>query len=230
MMPVKFVRVLLPVLALSAGIAAAACGTVATPEWAASALATQTSVAATSAYQTSIAPTSTPTPPPSATPIPATATPIPPTATTVPPTATSEPPTALPTIAATQEAAGSGQSDADAIKAALAAGNPDNGKTVFNTPHDTANGTWACAQCHSVTADQARIIGPGLYDLAAVAGSYVPGQNVVEYIHDSIVNPNAFIAPGDPPYPPNLMPQNWGDVLTPQELNDVIAYLLTLHN
>ena len=231
-MPVKFVRVLLPILALSAGIAAAACGTVATPEWAASVLGTQTSVAATSAYQTSIAPTATPTPPPTATPLPPTATPIPPTATTAPPTATSVPPTAAPpTAAATQQAAagGSGQSDADAIKAALAAGNPDNGKTVFTTPHNTTNGTWACAQCHSITPDQARIIGPGLYGLAAVAGTYVPGQNAVEYIHDSIVNPNAFIAPGDPPYPPNLMPQNWGDVLTPQELNDVIAYLLTLH-
>jgi mono/diheme cytochrome c family protein len=232
-MPVKFVRVLLTTLALSAGIAAAACGTVATPEWAASVLATQTSAAATSAYQTSIAPTATSTPIPSATPVPATATPVPPTATTAPPTATAVPPTAVPPTAAATEASaavvGAGMSDADAIKAALAAGDPVNGQKVFTTAHNTANGTWACAQCHSVTADQARIIGPGLYNLQAVAGTYVPGENVVEYIHNSIVNPNAFIAPGDPPFPPNLMPQNWGDVLTPQELNDVIAYLLTLH-
>ena len=109
-------------------------------------------------------------------------------------------------------------------EAAAAAGNPDNGKVIFNTPHDTANGTWACAQCHSVSADKARIIGPGLWDLVADAGSYVPGEDAQAYIRESIVNPNAFIAPGDPPYPPNLMPQNWGDVLTPQELNDVIAY------
>jgi len=231
-MPGKFIRILLPLVALSAGIAAAACGTVATPEWAASVLSTQTSVAATSEHLTAIAPTATPVPP-TATPVPATATPVPATATPVPPTATPVPPTAVPPTAAATEASaavvGAGMSDADAIKAALAAGDPVNGQKVFTTPHNTANGTWACAQCHSVTADQARIIGPGLYNLQAVAGSYVPGENVVEYIHESIVNPNAFIAPGNPPFPSNLMPQNWGDVLTPQELNDVIAYLLTLH-
>jgi mono/diheme cytochrome c family protein len=230
MMPGKFIRILLPMLALAAGIAAAACGTVATPEWAASAQGTRAALAATSDHLTAIAPTATPIPP-SATPVPPTATSVPPTATPVPPSATPVPPTAAPTAAATQavSAGGSGQSDADAIAAALKAGNPDNGKVVFSTPHDTANGTWACAQCHSVTADQARIIGPGLYNLAAVAGTYVKGENAVEYIHESIVNPNAFITPGDPPFPPGLMPQNWGDVLTPQELNDVIAYVLTLH-
>ena len=40
-MPGKFIRMLLPLLALASGIAAAACGTVATPEWAAEAQATQ---------------------------------------------------------------------------------------------------------------------------------------------------------------------------------------------
>ncbi|HVU14227.1 MAG TPA: hypothetical protein VHD90_23270, partial [Phototrophicaceae bacterium] len=68
------------------------------------------------------------------------------------------------------------------------------------------------------------------WDLAAVAGSYVPGENAVEYIHESIVNPNAFIAPGTPAFPPNLMPDDWAKVLSPQDINDVIAYLLTLHN
>ncbi len=232
-MPGKSIRMLLPALALCAGVAAAACGTVATPEWAAEALATRTVQAATDEYLTSIAPTATPIPP-TATPVPPTNTPLP-TATPLPATDTPVPPTATPvppTAAATQEASagGSGLSDADAIATAVAAGDAANGQVIFTTPHDTANGTWACSQCHSVTPDQARIIGPGLWDIASVAGSYVPGENAVEYIHQSIVDPNAFIAPGNPPFPPNLMPQNWGDVLTPQELNDVIAYLLSLHN
>lgn len=216
-MPGKFFRILLPLLALASGIAAAACGTVATPEWAAEAQGTRTALAATSDHLTAIAPTPTPTTPPTATPVPPTATPVPPTATPVPPTATAAPPTVAPTAAATEAVAAAG------------AGNPDNGKVIFNTPHDTANGTWACAQCHSVSTDQARIIGPGLWNLVAEAGSYVPGEDAEAYIHESIVNPNAFIAPGDPPYPPGLMPQNWGDVLTPQELDDVIAYVLSLH-
>ncbi len=235
-MPAKFIRVLLPALALSAGALAAACGTVATPEWAAGVQETNVALAATSDHLTAIAPTATLTPTltstPTATPVPPTATPIPPTATSLPPTATSIPPTAAPTVAATQQAAsagGSGLSDADAIATASAIGNVANGMAIFNATHQTDKGPWACATCHSVTSDQLRKIGPGLWNLVAVAGSYVPGENAVEYIHQSIVDPQAFIAPGTPPYPQNLMPQNWGTVLSPQDLNDVIAYLLSLH-
>jgi mono/diheme cytochrome c family protein len=227
-MPGKFIRMLLPLLALIAAAGAAACGTVATPEWAAEAQATRVGQTATSEHLTAIAPTATPTPPPTATPIPATAT-----STAAPPTATPVPPTAAPTAVPTEEVttAVSANSDAAAaIAAALAAGNPDNGKVIFNAPHNTAIGPWACAQCHSVTPDEARIIGPGLWNISTAAGSYVPGENAVQYIHESIVNPQAFIVPGDPPYPQNLMPQNWGEVLSEQDLNDVIAYLLTLHD
>ena len=58
-MPSKSIRLLLPVLALIAGLAAAACGTAATPEWAAEAQATQVALAATSDHLTAIAPTAT---------------------------------------------------------------------------------------------------------------------------------------------------------------------------
>ncbi len=230
-MPGKFIRLLLPLLALIAAAGAAACGTVATPEWAAEAQATRVAQAATSDHLTAIAPTATLIPP-TATPVPATATPVPPTATPIPPSATPIPPTAVPpTAAATQEVLDvSGLSDADAIAKALAAGNADNGKVIFTTTHNTATGTYACATCHSVDANQTRIIGPGLWDVASVAGTYVAGENAVQYIQQSILDPNAFIAPGNPPFPPNLMPQDWGKILSPQDLNDVIAYLLTLHN
>lgn len=218
-MPGKFIRLFLPLLALIAAASAAACGTVATPEWAAEAQATRAAQAATNDHLTAIAPTFTPTPPPTDTSVPPTATPVPPTAA----------PTAVPTEEATAAVAAGG-GDAAAIAAALAAGDPANGKVIFNTKHDTKTGTYACATCHSVDENQTRIIGPGLWDIASVAGSYVAGENAVEYIHQSIVDPNAFIAPGNPPYPPNLMPQDWSDILSPQDINDVIAYLLTLHN
>lgn len=220
-MPGKSIRVLLPALALCAAVAASACGTVATPEWAAEAQGTQAALLVTSEHLTEIAPTLTPTTPPTATPVPPTAT-----ATTapteVPTEAPTEPPTAVPTVEATAEVAASGAGEVT--------GDPENGQVVFTTTHETASGVWACAQCHSVTPDEARLIGPGLWNVSIHAETRVEGQSAYDYIHESIVDPNAFIAPGDPPYPANLMPQNWEEVLTPEELNDLIAYLYTLHD
>lgn len=203
--------------------AVSACGTVATPEWAAEALATQTVQAATSQHLTAIAPTATPVPP-TETPIPPTATPLPPTETPIPPTETPVPPTDIP-VPTTEEAAASGD-----LAAAVAAADPANGEIVFTTQHDTDKGPWACATCHSVTPNELRVVGPGLWNVSVRGAEHDPNGDALAYIHQSIVEPNAFIAPGDPPYPPDLMPQNWAEVLTPQELNDVIAYVMTLHD
>jgi hypothetical protein len=231
-MPGKFTRVLLPLLALIAGIAAAACGTVATPEWAAEAQATRVAQAATSEHLTAIAPTATPTTPPTETPVPPTATPIPPTATPVPPTETPIPPTATMNMdmnpPTNNNGTGADASGAPAdLAAKVAAANAANGQTLFTTQHDTANGTWACAQCHSVTPDEARIIGPGLYNVSVHGGMHVPGEDALHYIYQSIVNPSAYVVPD---YPDNLMPKNWHEVLGEQGVEDVIAYLMTLHD
>jgi hypothetical protein len=56
--------------------------------------------------------------------------------------------------------------------------------------------------------------------------------NAVDYIHNSIVNPQDYIAPV-PDGPPVAqwalaMPHGFVKLLTEQELNDVIAYLLSL--
>lgn len=222
-MPGKLSRLVLPLLALGAGVAAAACGTVATPEWAAEAQSTRIAQVATDDHLTDIAPTLTPTPvPPTATPEPPTATSVPPTATPEPPTATTVPPTEAP---ATEEPAPNTAGGGEAV-----AGDPANGQVVYTTMHTTANGSWSCAMCHSVTPDEARLIGPGLWNVALHAETRVEGQSAYDYIHESIVAPDVFIAPGDPPYPAGLMPQNWGEVLTPEELDDVIAYLYTLQD
>ena len=50
-------------------------------------------------------------------------------------------------------------------------------------------------------------------------------EDVVAYLRTSITHPNDFIVPG---YPENLMPQNYGEILTEAEVDDLIAYLLTL--
>lgn len=207
---------LLRVLPIVLACLLAACGTVATPEWAAEVQETQVALAATAAYETSIAPTATPTEPPTATPLEPTATPIPPTEI---PTNTPELPTATftPTAIPTQVAA-----VADTVN-----GDPANGNTLFHEMR--AEVGFACATCHN-TDTEARLIGPGLKNVGTRAATRVQGQSAVEYIHNSILHPNDFIVPPDAtgPFPPNLMPQIYSQVWTEQQLNDIIAYLLTL--
>jgi mono/diheme cytochrome c family protein len=193
----------------------AACGSVATPEWAAEVQETQVALEATAAYETSIAPTATPTEPPTATPLEPTATPIPPTEV---PTNTPELPTSTftPTAIPTQVAA------VDTVN-----GDAANGDALF---HDLrAEVGFACSTCHNPESEQ-RLIGPGLKDISIRAATRVEGESAVVYLRNSILHPNDFIVPEDAggPYPPNLMPQIYSEVWSEQQVNDIIAYLLTL--
>jgi cytochrome c len=199
----------------------AACGTVATPEWAQEVEETRVALAATSAHETSIAPTATPTVTASPTPT------TPPTATPVPPTDTPEPATEVPTDdpAAETEAAAAAAESVD-----TAEGDPANGEVLFTTNYEEAT-NFACSTCHPVDSDTERILGPSLWNVANRAETRVAGQTALEYIHNSIVNPSAFIVPDEAnPYQENLMPQVYGELFTDEEINDIIAYLLTLRD
>jgi hypothetical protein len=44
-----------------------------------------------------------------------------------------------------------------------------------------------------------------------------------EYIHQSIIDPNAYIVEG---FQPNIMPQNFEELIAPEQLSDLIAFLL----
>ncbi len=100
----------------------------------------------------------------------------------------------------------------------------ERGEVIFNTMYPQAG--FACVTCHSTT--DARLTGPGFAGLGARAGTRVEGQSAEDYLHNSIINPNAFIVPGEPVYPPNLMPQIYAELFSEQQINDLIAYLLTL--
>lgn len=196
-------------LALAAALLAA-CGSVATPEWAAEVQETQVVLAITDEHLTAIAPTATHTPTgaPTATPVPPTATSIPPTASATPdlPTATFTP-TAIPVAANT------------------VSGDPVHGQELFNLLRPEAG--FACGTCHYVD-QETRLIGPGLLGIGERAATRVEGQSALEYLHTSIVNPNDYIVEADPPYPAGLMPQIYEQLWTEEELNDIIAYLFTL--
>ena len=75
-----------------------------------------------------------------------------------------------------------------------------------------------CSSCH-VIEGEGGVIGPELTNIYAVQGE--------EYVRDSILNPNAVIATSCPtgPCPSGVMPQNFGEVLSADDLDNIVSYL-----
>jgi hypothetical protein len=204
-----------PILLILA-LALAACGTIATPEFAASVQETRIAEAATAAAETAAAPTATPTDVPTATPVPPTDAPteVP---TEAPTEAATEAPTDAPTEAATEAAADpSGDTTGPGGDAA-------NGEVLFTTFQPAVS--FACNTCHLVNAE-AQLIGPGLLNIGTRAAERVPGQSAEEYIRSSILHPSEFVVSG---FPDLLMPQVYATIFTEDQINDLVAYLYTLN-
>lgn len=91
--------------------------------------------------------------------------------------------------------------------------------------HQTVIGTNAgCMTCHS-TEQGVTIVGPSLAGIATTAATAEAGKTAEEFIKESIVDPNKVVTQG---FNPNIMPQNWGQVLSEQQINQLVAYLMTL--
>lgn len=89
------------------------------------------------------------------------------------------------------------------------AGDAAAGKTVF-----TSSG---CAACHTLKAGNATgTVGPNLDETLK--------DKDAAFIHTSIVDPNAYIAPG---YPKGVMPPNFGTQLSPKQIDDLVAFVYT---
>ena len=90
---------------------------------------------------------------------------------------------------------------------AAAQGDPAVGKQLF-----AAQG---CSGCHTFApAGSTGTIGPNLDDA-------LKGKDA-EFIKESIVDPNKVIASG---YAANVMPSNFGQTLTPAQVDDLVAFL-----
>lgn len=81
---------------------------------------------------------------------------------------------------------------------------------------------YGCVGCHATDPNEVKT-GPTWHNVGDIAIIRVPGESPAQYLHQSIVDPNAHVAPG---YPGNIMPQNFKDTMTPQEIGDMVAYLL----
>lgn len=100
----------------------------------------------------------------------------------------------------------------------------EKGKALFNQSVIGVNA--GCATCHSLNKDEV-INGPSFYGLATTAATMVPGMDAEAYIRQSIEDPNAFIVPGFEDKA-DVMPKDWKVVLTADEEDAIVAYLLTL--
>jgi cytochrome c2 len=81
-----------------------------------------------------------------------------------------------------------------------------------------------CSNCHS-TSSETVIVGPSLVGIATRGGDRIEGMDAQAYIRDSILNPNAYTVDS---FPESIMPLNMKDALSSEDLDAVVAYLLTL--
>ncbi len=86
-------------------------------------------------------------------------------------------------------------------------GDPAAGKAAFNAQ--------GCGSCHAFSAaGSSGTVGPSLDEA-------LKGKDAA-FVRESIVEPNKEVAKG---YPPGVMPQDFGQKLTPTQLADLMAFL-----
>lgn len=110
-------------------------------------------------------------------------------------------------------------------------GDSGRGEELFVNGKDIAP---PCASCHVVDSDMI-LVGPSLLGIAERAATRVEGLSAEAYLRQSILEPNAYIvepmegrvfSAGDL----STMFQTYADYLTDEDVNDLIAYMLTLVN
>ncbi|MDX1992905.1 MAG: cytochrome c [bacterium] len=102
------------------------------------------------------------------------------------------------------------------------AGNEDRGVQLFAQGRDEVPPCFTCHQ--TVTGQFGFTIGPNLDGIGERAGTRVDGLTAEEYLHQSILEPGHYIVSGYR----DIMYPDYSAHLTEQNIQDLIAYLLTL--
>ncbi len=101
-------------------------------------------------------------------------------------------------------------------------GDTARGQQIFT---QGVNGAPPCSSCHSTTSGRNVFqLGPNMVGISERAGLRVNGLSAADYIHQSILMPEAYLVAGFRP----IMPPTFGDYLSEQDISDLTAYLLTL--
>lgn len=89
-----------------------------------------------------------------------------------------------------------------------------------------------CAACHVMPGipGAVGVIGPDMTNIGVEAATRVAGESAEEYLYQSILDPNAFIAPKCPTGDcmANLMPATLAVTLSPAEIDTIVNWMLTL--
>ena len=101
-----------------------------------------------------------------------------------------------------------------------------------DTQTATAFANAGCTGCHTIPGVPNAVgqVGPDLSAIGSEAGDRVAGTDAESYILESILDPNAVIAPLCPSggeCPANVMPPNMGERLSSTEIDLIVSYLLT---
>jgi mono/diheme cytochrome c family protein len=110
----------------------------------------------------------------------------------------------------------------------LTIGDPDKDQELFENPT-----RGRCAECHDQNGEDIPT-GPALAGIGAEAGKRVPDLSAVEYLEQSMLDPAAYISEG---YQNRMkvyrivveeeVDYMFADMLTQEELNNLVAFLLT---
>jgi cytochrome c551/c552 len=101
----------------------------------------------------------------------------------------------------------------------LPMGDAERGAALFT---QSINGDPPCSSCH--TLDGKALVGPSFQEYGKTASTRRTGIAAQEYTYISIVRPGDYVVDGFS----NVMYSQYGQRLSPQQLADLIAYLLRL--
>ena len=80
-----------------------------------------------------------------------------------------------------------------------------------------------CGACHIVEKGISTHHGPNLYDFGKIAGTRRPGLTAAQYVLQSVLDPEAFVAAENR----HGMPRNLASHLTESELRDIVAFVVS---
>ena len=121
-------------------------------------------------------------------------------------------------------ACGGGGGDAAESSGDSSVGDAAHGEELYNQVTIGSASAPGCVTCHSMEPDVV-LVGPSHAGLANRAGTYKEGVSAEDYLRESINDPDAHLVDG---FTVGVMYQNFGTDLKASEVNDLIAYMMTL--
>lgn len=98
------------------------------------------------------------------------------------------------------------------------------GKALFELNMIGENKAPGCIVCHSLEAGK-NLVGPSLAGIATYAQTAVPGMSAEAFLRQAILEPDKHLMEG---YPAGVMYANYGKDLAPEDIDALIAFMLTL--